>query len=127
GVSGATNIMKVQLVGEVLIKGTGLVKDFVRGKACVGSTPEELEGKFNEGDILVATSTDKDLMPFIQKAAGLIVEEGGYTSHGAIVALSLKIPCVVGAQNATELLKDGTDITLDSAKGIVYAGKGRVL
>ncbi len=127
GVSGATNIMKVQLVGEVMIKGTGLVKDLVRGKACVGSTPEELEGKFKEGDILIATSTDKDMMPFIQKASGLIVEEGGYTSHGAIVALSLKIPCVVGAQNATELLKDGTDITLDSAKGIVYAGKGRVL
>ena len=127
GVSGATNIMKIQLVGEVLIKGTGLVKDFIRGKACVGSTPEELEGKFNPGDILVSTSTDKDLMPFIEKASGLIVEEGGYTSHGAIVALNLKKPCVVGAYNATELLKDGTDITLDSAKGIVYAGKGRVL
>lgn len=127
GVSGATNIMKIQLVGEVLIKGTGLVKDFLRGKACVGSTPEELEGKFKEGDILVATSTDKDLMPFIEKASGLIVEEGGYTSHGAIVALNLKKPCVVGANNATNLLKDGTDITLDSGKGIVYAGKGRVL
>lgn len=127
GVSGATNIMKVQLVGEVLIKGTGLVKDFIRGKACVGSTPEELEGKFKPGDILIATSTDKDLMPFIQQASGLIVEEGGYTSHGAIVALSLKKPCVVGATNATELLKDGADITLDSAKGIVYAGKARVL
>jgi pyruvate kinase len=127
GVSGATNIMKVQLVGEVLIKGTGLVKDFIRGKACVGSTPEELEGKFVPGDILVSTSTDKDLMPFIEKASGLIVEEGGYTSHGAIVALSLKKPCVVGATNATELLKDGADITLDSAKGIVYAGKVRVL
>ncbi len=127
GVSGATNIMKVHLVGEVLIKGTGLVKDFIRGKACIGSTPEELEGKFKEGDILIATSTDKDLMPFIEKAAGIIVEEGGYTSHGAIVALSLKKPCVVGAQNATQLIKDGVDITLDSSKGIVYAGKARVL
>lgn len=127
GVSGATNIMKVHLVGEVLIKGTGLVKDFIRGKACIGSTPEELEGKFKAGDILIATSTDKDLMPFIEKAAGIIVEEGGYTSHGAIVALSLKKPCVVGAQNATLLIKDGVDITLDSAKGIVYAGKARVL
>ncbi len=127
GISGATNLMKVHLVGEVLIKGTGLVKDLVRGKACVGSTVEELQNKFEPGDIIVATSTDKDIVPFMEKASGLIVEEGGYTSHGAIVALSLKKPCVVGANNATELLKDGMDITLDSAKGIVYAGKARVL
>lgn len=127
GISGATNLMKVHLVGEVLIKGTGLVKDFIRGRACIGSTVEELEGKFREGDIIISTSTDKDIVPFMAKAAGLIVEEGGYTSHGAIVALSLKKPCVVGANNATELLKDGMDITLDSAKGIVYAGKARVL
>jgi len=104
-----------------------LVKDLVRGKACVGSTVEELQNKFEPGDIIVATSTDKDIVPFMEKASGLIVEEGGYTSHGAIVALSLKKPCVVGANNATELLKDGMDITLDSAKGIVYAGKARVL
>ncbi|GAU78058.1 pyruvate kinase [Fusibacter sp. 3D3] len=127
GISGATNLMKVHLVGEVLIKGTGLVKDFIRGRACIGSTVEELEGKFRDGDIIIATSTDKDIVPYMEKASGLIVEEGGYTSHGAIVALSLKKPCVVGANNATELLKDGMDITLDSAKGIVYAGKARVL
>ncbi|MBF4695409.1 pyruvate kinase [Fusibacter ferrireducens] len=127
GISGATNLMKVHLVGEVLIKGTGLVKDFIRGRACIGSTVEELKDKFREGDIIISTSTDKDIVPFMEKAAGLIVEEGGYTSHGAIVALSLKKPCVVGANNATELLRDGMDITLDSAKGIVYAGKARVL
>ncbi len=127
GVSGATNIMKVQLVGEVLIKGTGLVKNHISGKICIGSTAEELEGKFQAGDIIVATSTERDLVPYIEKASGLIVEEGGYTSHGAIVALNLKKPCVVGAQNATTLLKDGSEVTLDSAKGIVYAGKSRVL
>ncbi|MDN5352797.1 MAG: pyruvate kinase [Clostridiales bacterium] len=127
GISGATNLMKVHLVGEVLIKGTGLVKDFIRSKACVGSSAEELEGKFEPGDIIVATSTDREMMPYIEKAAGLVVEEGGYTSHGAIVSLSLKKPCVVGATGAATLLKDGMTITLDSSKGIVYAGKGRVL
>ncbi|MGX8797446.1 pyruvate kinase [Fusibacter sp. JL298sf-3] len=127
GVSGATNIMKVHLVGEVLIKGTGLVKNLVTGKVCIGSSAEELSGIFEDDDIIVATSTDKDLVPFIERAAGLIVEEGGYTSHGAIVALNLKKPCVVGANNATTLLKQGSDVTLDSTKGIVYAGKSRVL
>ncbi len=127
GVSGATNIMKVHLVGEVLIKGTGLIKSLVRGHVCVGSSAEELAAKFKEGDIIVATSTDKDVVPFIEKCSGYIVEEGGYTSHGAIVALNLKKPCIVGASHATELLKDGMEVTLDSAKGIVYAGKSRVL
>ncbi len=127
GISGATNIMKVHLVGEVLLKGTGLVKDVVRGRSCVGSTADELEGKFKDGDIIVAKSTDKDIVPFMERASGIIVEEGGYTSHGAIVALSLKKPCVVGANDATTLLKDGEEITLDSKKGIVYAGKVRVL
>lgn len=127
GVSGATNIMKVHLVGEVLIKGTGLVKNLIRGNVCIGSSAEELEGKFKEGDIIVATSTEKDLIPYMEKASGIIVEEGGYTSHGAIVSLNLKKPCVVGATNATQLLKDGMDVTLDSVKGIVYAGKSRVL
>ena len=127
GVSGATNLMKVHLVGEVILKGTGLVKAMVRGRACVGSSAEEIEGKFQDGDIIIATSTEKDLVPFMSRAAGIIVEEGGYTSHGAIVALSLKKPCVVGIQNATELLTDGMDVTLDSSKGIVYAGKSRVL
>ena len=119
--------MKIHLVGEVLIKGTGLVRDNIRGNVCVGSTAEQLEGKFKEGDIIVASYTDKDMVPYLEKASGFIVEEGGYTSHGAIVALSLKKPCVVGAANATELLKDGMEITLDSAKGIVYAGKSRML
>ncbi|MDO4800259.1 MAG: pyruvate kinase [Bacillota bacterium] len=127
GVSGATNIMKVQLVGEVLIKGTGLVKTLVRGRACVASTAQEAEANFRDGDILIAASTDKELVPFIERASGLIVEEGGYTSHGAIVSLSLKKPCVVGATNAATLIATGMDITLDSAKGIVYAGKSRVL
>ncbi len=127
GVSGATNIMKIHLVGEVLIKGTGLVKDYIRGNVCLGNTAEDLEGKFKDGDIIVASYTDKDLVPYIERSSGFIVEEGGYTSHGAIVALSLKKPCVVGANNATELLKDGMEITLDSTKGIVYAGKARML
>jgi len=127
GISGATNLMKVHLVGEVILKGTGLVKDMIRGHACIGSTAQELEGKFQDGDIIIAKYTDKDMVPYMERASGIIVEEGGYTSHTAIVSLSLKKPCVVGIANATDLIIDGMDITLDSGKGIVYAGKARVL
>lgn len=127
GVAGATNLMKVHLVGEVLIKGTGVGKSAASGKVCVANTAEEAAAKFKEGDILVTVASDKDLMPFIEKCSALVVEEGGYTSHAAIVALSLKKPAVVGAEMACSMLADGDEITVDSAKGIVYAGKTRVL
>jgi len=126
GVTGATNLMKVQIVGEILLRGLGLGRTAVTAKACVVNSVEEAKAKFNDGDILVTQVTDRDLMPFIEKASGMVVEEGGYTSHGAIVALNLEIPTVVGAKNATERIEDGQEITLDSNKGIVYEGRTRV-
>jgi pyruvate kinase len=67
------------------------------------------------------------MMKYIEKCTGLIVEEAGYTSHAAIVALSLKIPAIVGTLDATKLIEDQSVVTLDAAKGIVYAGETRVL
>jgi pyruvate kinase len=127
GVAGATNLMKVQLVGEVLIKGTGIGKGAIDGVFCIASTPEEAEATFKAGDILVCSTTDRDMMPFITKAAGLVVEEGGYTSHAAIVALSLGLPTVVGAADAVKSLKGAKTVTVDATKGIVYAGRTRML
>lgn len=127
GVAGATNLMKVHLVGEVLIKGTGVGFGSVTGKVCVARSAEEAAAKFKAGDILVTNATDKDLISFIEQASAVVVEEGGYTSHAAIVGLSLKKPTVVGAENSTKMLTDGDDVTVDSTKGIVYAGKTRLL
>ncbi|MBI9013767.1 MAG: pyruvate kinase [Clostridiales bacterium] len=126
GVTGATNLMKVEIVGEILLRGLGLGRTAVTGNACVVNSVEEAKEKFTEGDIIVTQVTDRDLMPFIEKAAGMVIEEGGYTSHGAIVALNLEIPTVVGAKNATQKIEDGQEITLDSNKGIVYEGRTRV-
>ena len=127
GVAGATNMMKVHLVGEVLIKGTGIGKGMASGVFCIVNTPEEAEASFKPGDILVSTATDRDMMPYITRASGLVVEEGGYTSHAAIVALSLGLPTVVGAADAVKLLKGAPSVTVDATKGIVYAGRTRML
>jgi len=127
GIAGATNIMKVHLVGEMLIKALGIGKTAVTGNICVINSAEEAEAKFKKGDIIVTNNTDKDLMPYIEQCAGMIIEEGGYTSHGAIVALNLNIPTIVGANGATSILADGGEVTLDSNRGIVYAGRTRVL
>lgn len=127
GVAGATNLMKVHLVGEILVKGLGIGKKVVTAEVIVATSGKDANERLKEGQILVTNATDKDMMPAIQKAGALIVEEGGYTSHAAIVGLSLGIPVIVGATDATEIFKDGQLITLDSDKGIVYAGRSRVL
>ena len=77
----------------------------------------------NEGDIIVTTSTDIDMISQIKKASAIITEEGGLTSHAAIVGLSLGIPVIVSAKNATVQIQDGDTITVDATTGTVYKGE----
>jgi len=127
GVPGTTNLIKVHVVGEVLARGTGIGNRAVIGKARLCRTPEEAKEKVRTGDILVATSTDRDYVPALQKAGAIITEEGGLTSHAAIVGLNLGIPVVVGVAGATRIIKDGGTITVDSMRGLVYRGSATVL
>ncbi|MDY3051665.1 MAG: pyruvate kinase [Ndongobacter sp.] len=123
----ATNLIKVHTIGDILVTGTGIGKRSVVARACVGSTALELSPIFEEGDILVAQYADVDLTPFIEKASGVIVEEGGLTSHAAIVALHYNKPTIIGAERATELIHSGELITIDTVAGLVYAGEAQVL
>lgn len=130
GVAGATNIMKIELVGEVVIKGIGLVKTVVKGRACILDAAEPKEQsplEFLPGDIIVAKTLDIDSLEKIKEASGMIVEDAGFTSYAAITALNLKKPCLIAAAGATDLIRQGSDITLDSIKGIAYAGSVRRL
>ena len=90
-------------------------------------TPQEAFDKIKTGDIVVAASTDRDYVAAIQNAGAIITEEGGLTSHAAIVGLNLGIPVVVGVDGATKQLKDGSTITVDSMRGLVYRGSTTVL
>lgn len=126
GVAGSTNLIKVHVVGEVLAKGIGIGKNSVIGKVCKGNTKEELENVFEDGDIIVAITTDADMNPFIEKASALILEKGGLTSHGAIVGLNLGKPVVVSAAGIYEKVNSGEDITVDTPRGLIYKGQVRV-
>lgn len=126
GVAGSTNVMKVHIVGEILIKGTGIGKKHATGRIFVAKSRKDLVA-FTPGDILVCENTDIDMMEGVTKASGLIIEEGGYTSHGAIVGLSLGLPVIVGAKDATEKLETGQIVTIDCIRGLVYNGKTRVI
>lgn len=127
GKSGSTNLIKVHTIGKVLIRGMGIGKTTILGNVCVANNSEELEEKFSDGDIIVTQGTDKNMVKYIERASGIISEQGGLTSHAAIVGLHLGKPTIVGAENATKLLKDGELITLDSITGFVYKGEAKVL
>lgn len=127
GVAGSTNLIKVHIVGEILIKGTGIGNKSATGKVCIATDADELKDKFNDGDILVSVDTDKDMVPYMERAAGIITEHGGLTSHAAIVGLNIGRPVIVGAGEATEILKDGQTVTVDSIRGLVYRGEAKVL
>jgi pyruvate kinase len=127
GRSGTTNMMKVHVIGDVIAKGQGVGKQIINGEVIVGVTADELRSKMKEGAILVTVSTDKDMMDVFERAGAVIVEEGGLTSHAAVVGLNLGIPVIVGVQNATEILKDGMEITVDPGRGHIYSGRAQVL
>ena len=69
--------------------------------------------------ILVARQTNHDMLPLVRKASGLILEDGDMDGHGVIAGMSLDIPVIIGAQNATSILKSGAVVTLDARKGTV--------
>ncbi len=75
--------------------------------------------KFNKGDILVSISTDPDIVPAMKKAAAIVTEQGGITSHAAIVSRELGTPCIIGTKIATQVLKDGDMVEVDADRGIV--------
>ncbi|HLS61190.1 MAG TPA: pyruvate kinase [Virgibacillus sp.] len=127
GESGTTNLMKVHVIGDIIAKGQGIGKRTAYGKIVIARNAEEAIEKMEEGDILVTYATDRDMMPAIEKASGLITEQGGLTSHAAVVGLSLGIPVVVGVDNAFDLIEDGIDVTLDGYKGDIYQGHASVL
>ncbi|MEN2765583.1 pyruvate kinase [Ornithinibacillus xuwenensis] len=127
GETGTTNLMKVHIIGDVIAKGQGIGKKSAYGKAVIVKNTEEALQKVNTGDIIVTYGTDRDMMPAIEKASGIITQEGGLTSHAAVVGLSLGIPVIVGVDEAFDLIKDGEDITIDGTKGDVYKGHAGVL
>jgi pyruvate kinase len=127
GEAGTTNLMKIHVVGDVLAKGQGIGRKTAFGKVVVAKDAKEANTKMKENSILVTVGSDKEMMSALEKAAALITEEGGLTSHAAVVGLNLGIPVIVGVDNATRILKDGTDVTVDSSRGLILSGHANVL
>lgn len=126
GRPGSTNLLKVHTVGQVIARGIGIGKQSVTAAAFVALSAEASRD-LPDGAILVARNTDRDYMDAIQRAAAVITESGGLTSHAAIVCLNLGKPVIVGASDITEVIRTGDEITIDSERGLVYRGHATVL
>ena len=105
GVSGTTNLIKVQVISEEICQGIGIGRTTVEGLVRFVKSGQTCEN-FNEGDILVTTMTDKDMNPYIEKAASIVTQEGGMTSHAAIVGINLGKPVIVSAENILSKVED---------------------
>lgn len=121
-VTGTTNLIRVHIVGEVILKGTGIGNKFVTGIAFVADTLKKAK-EMPDGAILVVDATDADYTPIIKRASAVITQEGGLTSHAAILGLEFGIPVVVGAEGATERIRTGEEITVDSQRGLIFRGR----
>ncbi|OBH49846.1 phosphoenolpyruvate synthase [Mycobacterium mantenii] len=105
----------------VLLRGLPAAPGSASGRVRVLRTPEE-GNRLVDNEILVAPMTNPDWLPAIRRAAAVVTETGGMTCHAAIVARELRVPCVVGARNATTVLHDGQSVTVDGSRGNVSAG-----
>ncbi|MBO8171866.1 MAG: pyruvate kinase [Bacillaceae bacterium] len=124
---GTTNLMKVHVAGDIAAKGQGIGNQPVTEKVVVGHSTSELKEKMKPGRILVTTGTDRELVPLMEQASAVITEEGGLTSHAAVVGLNLGIPVIVGVKNATTIFKDDMEVTVDPEHGHIYTGHAKVL
>lgn len=110
-----------KITAEILTKGLPVGPGVGYGNARVILTVKEID-KINEGDVLVTKMTTPSWAPAMKKASAIVTDEGGYTCHAAIVSREMGVPCVVGAGNATKVIMDNENITVDGGKGLIYYG-----
>ena len=123
GVSGTTNMIKAHIVGDVLIRGVGIGEGKVHGRVCNVTTLSDLAVTFQDGDIIVAKMTTKEMLPYLRRAAAIIVETTDENSHAVVTGQALGIPVFMDKfALSVHMLKDGTTITLDADNGFIFNG-----
>ena len=124
GFSGATNTLRVDIVGDVLCKGKGVGTKRATGTARVITARDGVERTFHQGDILVTTATDSSFMPYIRKAAAIVVGplDQNVNSHAEVAGMALDIPVIVCNAKVVDFIPAHSLITVDAEKGFVFIG-----
>ncbi|MEM8778510.1 MAG: pyruvate kinase [Cyanobacteria bacterium P01_G01_bin.49] len=121
GIAGSTDLIKVEMVKAILGKGVGVGQGSASGRARIAHYAREL-ADFEPGDILVVPGTNAEFVEMMRKASGIITEESSLTSHAAVIGLRLGVPVIVAFKEATDIIREGSIITLDAQKGMIYSG-----
>ncbi len=112
-------------IGEILVKGLGASPGRASGKVKIIFDAKDID-KVKEGDVLVTKMTHPDWVPAMRRAVAIVTDKGGSTCHAAIVSRELGTPSVVGVGNATEVLEEGMEVTVDGYSGAVYKGREKI-
>ena len=119
GVSGTTNLLKVSMVGDVLVRGKGIGNGTVRGHVCVAKTLEDCK-EMNSRSILIVKETDDRYLPYMKLARAIVCEDANISGHTAAFAVQQGKPAIIGAMGITELLKTDESVSLDINRGRVF-------
>ncbi|HRY11966.1 MAG TPA: pyruvate kinase [Syntrophomonadaceae bacterium] len=126
GLTGSTNLIKVHVVSDILLRGMGVGSKPASGRSKIVLDETDL-ARIESGDILVCRAVYPAMVPYLNKVTAIVAEEGGLTSDAAIIGLNTGLPVIVGAQDATRILKEGDLVTIDTAHGLIYSGLAKVL
>ncbi len=119
---GGKNMEKTDISkATVLVKGLGAAPGMGMGNVRLIKSSKEIK-ELVRGEVLVTEMTTPDFVPAMKKASAIVTNTGGMTSHAAIVSRELGVPCIVGCEDATTILKDGMEVSVDGSHGIVYEG-----
>jgi pyruvate,water dikinase len=124
--AGGLKSYRIKRKGRKLVSGLSIGEAVVAGRVCLIRSAREID-RFEDGAVLVTETTDPDWVPIMKRAAAIVTDHGGRTSHAAIVSRELGLPAVVGTGTATEVLHDEQDVTVSCAEGeegFVYEGIG---
>jgi len=114
----AVKTFRLRSAGRELVTGVSVGEAIAAGSVCVIDSPREMD-RFVDGSVLVTSATDPDWVPVMRRAAGIVTDHGGRTSHAAIVSRELGLPAIVGTGNATRVLHDEQEVTVCCAQGEV--------
>lgn len=115
------DLKKTIKLGELILEGQKASPGIATGRVLIINSAKEI-GKVKKGDVLVTQMTTPDFVPAMKKVVAIVTDKGGQTSHAAIVSRELGLPCVVGTNDATKVLKKEQFITVDGTSGKIYRG-----
>ena len=126
--TGAMKTYSLGQRGEKLLTGLSVGAAVATGEICIIESAEDID-RFIDGSVLVTSTTDPDWVPIMKRAAAIVTDHGGRTSHAAIVSRELGVPAIVGTGDATHVLHDHQLVTVSCAEGeegVIYAGEAEV-